>query len=67
MCDKNVHHRITTPFVQSRGGIPVRAFCWGSPAKTLRFPRDIIASNWRQIKKSFVVKVLTIANCPLLL
>ena len=48
---------------QPRGDIPLQAGL--SPAKTLRSSDDIIASNLRQIKKSFMVKLLTRANYPL--
>jgi hypothetical protein len=52
---------------QPRGNTPLQAFRWGSPAKTLRSPCDIIASNFGQINKSFTVKLSTMGNYPSLL
>ena len=49
---------------QPRGNTPLQAFRWGSPAKTLRSPYDIISSNFGQINQSFTVKLLTIGKLP---
>jgi hypothetical protein len=52
---------------EPRGDLRLQVFSWGKPAKTLCSSHGIIASNLSQIKKSFTVKLLTIANYPLLL
>jgi hypothetical protein len=52
---------------QTRGDAPLQAFSWDSSVKTSHSSHAIIASNYRQIKKSFTVKLLTIANYPQLL